>query len=144
MSYPERTVVTGAGLAGFRTVEELRGRGYSGEITLIGAEDRPPYDRPPLSKKVMTGELDDTSLRPDFAELSVDFRPGEQATSLDPGGVLRTARAEYRFDRLVLATGATPVTLPGEGRQRVLRTIDDALELRDLLKPGRKLVVAGA
>ncbi|HEX4062797.1 MAG TPA: FAD-dependent oxidoreductase [Streptosporangiaceae bacterium] len=146
----DRVVVVGAGLAGLRTIEELRSRGYPGEITLIGAEDRPPYDRPPLSKKVMTGELDDTSLRPDFAALSVDFRPGERATSLDPEGVLRTTRqpreaaAEYRFDRLVLATGATPVTLPGDGRQRVLRTMDDALELRARLEPGRKLVVAGA
>jgi 3-phenylpropionate/trans-cinnamate dioxygenase ferredoxin reductase component len=140
----DRVVVVGAGLAGLRTIEELRSRGYSGGITLIGAEDRPPYDRPPLSKKVMTGELDDTSLRADFAELRVDFRPGERATALDPGGVLRTAQAEYRFDRLVLATGATPVTLPGDGRQRVLRTMDDALGLRDQLKPGRKLVVAGA
>jgi 3-phenylpropionate/trans-cinnamate dioxygenase ferredoxin reductase component len=146
----ERVVVVGAGLAGLRTIEELRGRGYPGEITLIGAEERPPYDRPPLSKKLMTGELDDTSLKPDFAGLAVDFRAGETATALEPGGgaegggVLRTQRGEHRYDRLVLATGATPVTLPGTGRQRVLRTIDDALELRGLLEPGRKLVVAGA
>jgi 3-phenylpropionate/trans-cinnamate dioxygenase ferredoxin reductase subunit len=140
----ERVVVVGAGLAGLRTIEELRGRGYSGGITLLGAEDRPPYDRPPLSKKVMTGALDDTSLRADFAALGVDFVPGQPATALDPGGVVRTAGGEYRFDRLVLATGATPVTLPGEGRQRVLRTLDDALELRARLKPGLKLVVAGA
>jgi NADPH-dependent 2,4-dienoyl-CoA reductase/sulfur reductase-like enzyme len=57
---------------------------------------------------------------------------------------VRTARGEYRYDRLVLATGATPVRLPGPGLQRVLRTLDDALELRGLLRPGLKLVVAGA
>jgi 3-phenylpropionate/trans-cinnamate dioxygenase ferredoxin reductase subunit len=140
----ERVVVVGAGLAGLRIIEELRGRGYPGTITLIGAEDRPPYDRPPLSKKVMTGALDDTSLRADFTGLGVDFRPGQSATALDPDGVVRADGGEHRFDRVVLATGATPVTLPGEGRQRVLRTIDDALELRGLLKPGLKLVVAGA
>jgi NADPH-dependent 2,4-dienoyl-CoA reductase/sulfur reductase-like enzyme len=140
----ERIVVVGAGLAGLRAIEELRGRGCTAAITLIGAEDRPPYDRPPLSKKVLTGELDDTSLRPDFAALAVDFFPGHPVTALDPGGVVRTGRGEYRFDRLVLATGATPVTLPGEGRQRVLRTIDDALALRARLEPGLKLVVAGA
>jgi 3-phenylpropionate/trans-cinnamate dioxygenase ferredoxin reductase component len=140
----ERVVVVGAGLAGLRTIEELRGRGYPGAVTLLGAEDRPPYDRPPLSKKVMTGELDDTSLHADFTELGVDFLPGQAATALDPGGVVRAGAAEYRFDRLVLATGATPVTLPGEGQQRVLRTADDALELRARLEPGLKLVVAGA
>ena len=82
MSFPERTVVTGAGVAGFRVVEELRRRGYSGQITLIGAEDRPPYDRPPLSKKVLTDGID-PSLRADFKALDVDFRPGETAIALE-------------------------------------------------------------
>ena len=144
----ERVVIAGAGLAGLRAVEELRGRGYPGQITLIGAEDRPPYDRPPLSKKLMTGQLDDTSLHADFGALAVDFRPGESATALEPGpaagGLLRTGRGEYRYDRLVLATGAEPVRLPGPGRQRVLRSADQALELRGVLRPGLKLVVAGA
>jgi 3-phenylpropionate/trans-cinnamate dioxygenase ferredoxin reductase subunit len=144
----ERVVVVGAGLAGLRAAEELRSLGYSGDITLIGAEGRPPYDRPPLSKKVMIGELDDTSLRADFGELRADFRPGESATAVEPGGaaggVVRTTQGEHRFDRLVLATGAEPVTLPGPGKQRVLRTIDQALELRGVLRPGLKLVIAGA
>ncbi|HEY2490069.1 MAG TPA: FAD-dependent oxidoreductase [Streptosporangiaceae bacterium] len=144
----ERVVVVGAGLAGLRAIEELRARGYPGQVTLLGAEDRPPYDRPPLSKKLMTGELDDTSLRADFAGLRVEFRPGESATALElgpgQGGLVRTARSEYRYDRLILATGAEPVTLPGPGRQRVLRSLDQALELRGLLRPGLKLVVAGA
>jgi NADPH-dependent 2,4-dienoyl-CoA reductase/sulfur reductase-like enzyme len=144
----ERVVVVGAGLAGLRAIEELRARGYPGQVTLLGAEDRPPYDRPPLSKKLMTGELDDTSLRADFAGLRVEFRPGESATALElgpgRGGLVRTARSEYRYDRLMLATGAEPVTLPGPGRQRVLRSLDQALELRGLLRPGLKLVVAGA
>src|SRR5487761_1678051 len=144
----EQVVVVGAGLAGLRAIEELRGRDYPGQITLVGAEDRPPYDRPPLSKKLMTGELDDTSLRADFGALGVDFRPGETATGLEPGtgsgGLLRTGRAEYRFDRLILATGAPPVTLPAPGPQRVLRPLDDALAIRAALRPGTKLVVAGA
>ena len=168
--------MAGAGLAGLRTAEELRAREYPGAITLIGAETWPPYDRPPLSKKVMLGELDDTSLHADFGKLRVDFHPGETATGVEftepaadeagaagsrpasvaagepgggagdgrAGGVVRTDRGEYRFDRLVLATGATPVTLPGAGRQRVLRTADDALELRATLRPGLRLVIAGA
>jgi 3-phenylpropionate/trans-cinnamate dioxygenase ferredoxin reductase component len=140
----DQVVVAGAGLAGLRTVEQLRLLGYAGQITLVGAETRPPYDRPPLSKKVLIGKLDDTALKADFAQLKVDFRAGESAVGLDPDGVLRTTGGEYRFDRLVLATGATPVTLPGPGRQRLLRTIDDALALRAALQPGVKLVVAGA
>ena len=160
MSYPERTVVTGAGLAGFRTVEELRRRGYSGQLTLIGAEDRPPYDRPPLSKRVLTDGID-PSLNADFASLDVDFRPGETAVALEvpapaasPAAALSsgparesaliTERDKYPFDHLVLATGSVPVTLPGPGPQRVLRTYDDALALRALLRPGLRLAITGA
>ncbi len=143
MTAPARVAVVGAGLAGLRTVEELRARGYNGSVTLIGAESRPPYDRPPLSKKLMTGQLDDTSLRADMAELGADVRLGETAVGLRPGTVLTDA-AEYAFDALVLATGATPVRLPGTGPQRVLRTADDALELRALLQPGTRLAIVGA
>ena len=169
MSYPERTVVTGAGLAGFRTVEELRRRGYSGQLTLIGAEDRPPYDRPPLSKRVLTDGID-PSLNADFASLDVDFRPAETAVALEvpapaapaspapapampasPGpaqpareSALITNRDKYAFDHLVIATGSVPVTLPGPGPQRVLRTYDDALALRALLRPGLRLAIVGA
>ena len=140
---PERIVVAGAGLAGLRTVEELRAAGYAGTVALVGAEPRPPYDRPPLSKRLMTGEIDDTTLRDDMDALRVELFLGQAATGLDDG-VLRAGRAEHRFDRLVLATGATPVTLPGGGRQRVLRTMDDALALRALLRPGLRLAIVGA
>ena len=148
MSQSGRVVVAGAGLSGFRTVEELRARGFAGQITLLGAEARPPYDRPPLSKKVLTEPDLDPSLKADFAALDVDFRPGETATGLD--GELVTDRGRHPFDHLVLATGALPVALPGEGRQRFLRTYDDALALRDLLRPGQssrktlRLAIVGA
>jgi 3-phenylpropionate/trans-cinnamate dioxygenase ferredoxin reductase subunit len=140
---PERIVVVGGGLAGLRTVEELRARGYAGAVTLVGAEDRPPYDRPPLSKRLMAGQLDDTTLREDVQTLGLELRLGETATGLDDG-VLRTDRGEHRFDRLVLATGATPVALPGHGGQRFLRTMDDALALRARLRPGMRLAIVGA
>jgi 3-phenylpropionate/trans-cinnamate dioxygenase ferredoxin reductase component len=143
MTRPARVVVVGAGLAGLRVVEELRAGGYAGAVTLVGAEQRPPYDRPPLSKKVMLGELDDTSLRADMAALETDVRLGEAAVELGDG-VLRTDAGEYSFHALVLATGASPVRLPGGGEQRVLRTADDALALRDLLRPGTRLAVIGA
>ena len=131
-----RVVVAGAGLAGFRTVEELRALGFAGSITLVGAEPRPPYDRPPLSKKFLADPGLDPSLKADFAALEVDFRPGEAATGL--GDELVTSRGAYPFDHLVLATGALPVALP-----------DDALALRDLLKPGQRrqtlrLAIVGA
>ena len=140
---PERIVVVGGGLAGLRTVEELRARGYAGQVTLVGAETRPPYDRPPLSKRLMAGELADSTLREDLATLGMQLRLGETATGLSPG-VLRTDRGEHRFDRLVLATGASPVALPGSGRQWFLRTLDDALALRALLRPGLRLAIVGA
>ncbi len=151
---PERVVVAGGGLAGLRTVEELRARGYAGEVTLVGAETRPPYDRPPLSKRLMAGELADTTLREDLGALGVTLRLGETATGFEPaaadpagrrpGGVLRTDRGEHPYDRLVLATGAAPVGLPGTGPQRFLRTLDDALALRELLRAGLRLVIVGA
>ena len=140
---PERIVVVGGGLAGLRTAEELRARGYAGALTLVGAEHRPPYDRPPLSKRLMTGHVDDTTLREDMETLGLELRLGETATGLD-GGLLRTNRGEHRFDRLVLATGAAPAGLPGEGAQRFLRTIDDALALRARLRPGLRLAIVGA
>jgi 3-phenylpropionate/trans-cinnamate dioxygenase ferredoxin reductase subunit len=140
---PERIVLAGGGLAGLRTLEVLRARGYSGAVTLVGAEKRPPYDRPPLSKRVMLGELADTTLREDLDGLGGDVRLGETATGLEPG-LLRTDQGEHRFDRLVLATGATPVALPGTGRQRLLRTLDQALTLRALLRPGLRLAIVGA
>jgi 3-phenylpropionate/trans-cinnamate dioxygenase ferredoxin reductase component len=138
-----RVVVAGAGLAGLRTVTELRSRGFTGPITLVGAEARPPYDRPPLSKKVLTDPALDPSLRADFSALDVDFRPSEAATGLTDEALV-TERGSYPFDHLVLATGALPVALPGPGRQRFLRTYDDALALRDLLGPGLRLAIVGA
>ena len=142
-AYPARVVVAGAGLAGLRTIEELRGRGYEGAVTLVGAEQRLPYDRPPLSKKLMMGALDDTTLRTELESLAVEVRLGERATGLGDG-VLTTDAGRILFKTLVLATGANPVTLPGQGRQHVLRTVDDALELRQLLTPGTALAIVGA
>jgi NADPH-dependent 2,4-dienoyl-CoA reductase/sulfur reductase-like enzyme len=143
MTGPARIVIVGGGLAGLRTIEELRARGYAGQVTLVGAESRPPYDRPPLSKKILTGELDDTSLRADLDSLGIDARLAETATGLQPG-LVSTDAAEYAFDALVLATGAVPVRLPGPGPQSVLRTLDDALALRARLRPGTRLSVVGA
>ncbi|HEY5351909.1 MAG TPA: FAD-dependent oxidoreductase [Streptosporangiaceae bacterium] len=139
----ERVVIVGGGLAGSRAAAELRAKEYGGQITMLGAEPHPPYDRPPLSKKLMMGELDSTSLDTDPAALGVDLRLGEAATALDDR-VVRTEKGEYGFDRLIVATGATPVRLPGPGPQRVLRTVDDALGIRAGLQKGIRLAIVGA
>src|SRR5258708_13941456 len=94
-----KVVIAGAGLAGLRVAEELRSGGYQGSITLIGAEARPPYDRPPLSKKVLTGELDDTGLRPHLEALSVSLRPEERPTGVLHGVLLPDA-ADHAWDAL--------------------------------------------
>ncbi|WP_433325513.1 NAD(P)/FAD-dependent oxidoreductase [Spirillospora sp. CA-294931] len=143
----ERVIVVGGGLAGVRAVESLRGKGYRGALTLLSAERHRPYDRPPLSKAVLAGETDATTVDAAWDELGVDLRLGERATSLrldGRGGAVRTEAGELPFDGLVIATGAVPITLPGDGPQRVLRTIDDSLALRERLTEGTRLAIVGA
>ncbi|MGW4422952.1 NAD(P)/FAD-dependent oxidoreductase [Streptosporangium sp. NPDC004631] len=136
-------MVVGAGLAGVRSVEALRARGFAGTITLIGEEAHRPYDRPPLSKSVLLGGTDSTIVDSDLDALEVDFRPRVAAKGLRPG-VVETTEGELSYQGLVIATGARPIRLRGEGPQHVLRTIDDALALRALLTAGRRVVVIGA
>jgi NADPH-dependent 2,4-dienoyl-CoA reductase/sulfur reductase-like enzyme len=136
-------VVAGAGLAGVRSVEALRAKGFGGRITLIGQERHRPYDRPPLSKAVLSGNSDSSFVDADLAVLEVDFWPGVSAKALRPG-VVETTEGELGYDGLVIATGAEPITLPGDGRQYVLRTLDDALELRGRLVKGARVVIIGA
>ncbi|MEO3813869.1 FAD-dependent oxidoreductase [Sphaerisporangium sp. B11E5] len=135
--------VVGAGLAGVRSVEALRARGFKGRITLIGEEPHRPYDRPPLSKAVLQGDLDSTLVDSDFGALDVDLRLGVAAKGLREG-TLETTEGELEFDGLIVATGAAPVRLRGEGPQHVLRTIDDALTLRELMTEGVRVVIVGA
>ncbi|WP_261559883.1 NAD(P)/FAD-dependent oxidoreductase [Frankia tisae] len=137
----DRIVIVGAGLAGGRVAVELRAAGFTGGIVLLGAEEHLPYDRPPLSKGVLSGRVEETTLPLDLDGVEVQL--GRRAVGLRPGAV-ETDAGPVSYDGLVIATGATPVRLPGEGPQRVLRTIDDARGLRDALKPGVRLVVVGA
>ncbi|QKW35195.1 oxidoreductase [Actinomadura sp. NAK00032] len=145
----DRVIVVGGGLAGVRAVEALRSKGYEGALTLVSAERERPYDRPPLSKAVLAGDSDDTTVDADWAALRCELLLGERATALRPaapgrGGVLATTAGDLPFDGLVIATGATPVTLPGEGRQHVLRTIGDSRDLRSRLTGGARIVIVGA
>ncbi|GAA1274934.1 oxidoreductase [Planotetraspora silvatica] len=139
----DHVVVVGAGLAGVRSVEALRAHGFAGRITLVGEEPHRPYDRPPLSKAVLLGQADSTVVDSDLEALDVRLCLGIAAKGLRDG-VVETTEGELDYDGLVIATGASPVRLRGEGRQHVLRTIDDALALRAQLVPGARIVVIGA
>ncbi|MCI0686639.1 MAG: FAD-dependent oxidoreductase [Sporichthyaceae bacterium] len=144
--------VAGTGLAGLQVVTALRAGGYTGTITMVGAEPHRPYDRPPLSKAVLLGEADDSTLAADWDALDVELRLECRATGLRggdarSGGVLDTELGEVEFDQLVLACGALPVTLPGTERYehvRTLRTIDDAHRLRAAFRDRPRVVIVGA
>jgi 3-phenylpropionate/trans-cinnamate dioxygenase ferredoxin reductase subunit len=138
----ERVIIVGGGLAGLRTAEALRAGGHEGRLTLVAAEPHRPYDRPPLSKAVLRGETDDTTVGADWDALGCDLLLGERATGL--GEALETTAGPLGFDGLVIATGAAPIRLPGEGPQHVLRTIEDARALRAELRPGARLTIVGA
>jgi NADPH-dependent 2,4-dienoyl-CoA reductase/sulfur reductase-like enzyme len=152
----DRLVVVGASLAGLRAVEAARKTGFTGSITLIGAEPHLPYDRPPLSKAFLD-RLDDGSEpeRPVFRdaavfsdELSVDLVLGEPATGLDTNRkIVFVGEREIGYDALVVATGADARLIPGtENLAGVLplRTLDDSLAVRRALDEGARTVVIGA
>jgi NADPH-dependent 2,4-dienoyl-CoA reductase/sulfur reductase-like enzyme len=148
--------VVGAGLAGLRACEGLRDRGFEGRVTLIGDEAHLPYDRPPLSKQFLSGEweLDRVTLRsPDqLTPLDLDMRlgPSFRAVGLDLGQrrLLLADGEAVSFDGLVLATGSAARMLPGisgSPSTYVLRTLDDAVALREVLsRPAARLGLAGA
>lgn len=148
-----RTVlVVGASLAGLRACERLRTAGFAGDLVLIGAERHLPYDRPPLSKRILAGawEVDRATLRApeQLAELGLDLRLGEPAAGLDGDGraVVMAGGDLVPYDGLIVATGATPRRLPDQPADvHVLRTRDDAVALRDAIAGGaRSIAVVGA
>ncbi len=145
--------IVGASLAGYRAAETLRRDGFEGRISLIGDEHHAPYDRPPLSKKYLAGDLDDDRLALTTAEklsdLQMDLRLGCSATGLDVAGrTLEVGGVAEPFDGLVIATGTRCRTLPGTAGLagvHTLRTRDDAAAIRDALADGaRRLMVVGA
>jgi NADPH-dependent 2,4-dienoyl-CoA reductase/sulfur reductase-like enzyme len=146
-------VIVGASAGGLATAESLRRLGFTGTITLVGAEPHLPYDRPPLSKQLLTGAWEpDRLLLREQAEidaLRLDLRLGMPATALDPDArtVTLADGTELTADAVVVATGVRPRRLPasdGLTGVHVLRTVDDALGLRARLVPGRRLVIVGA
>ena len=141
-----RIVVVGAGMAGVQTAVALRDQGYEGEVLLLGAEPHQPYDRPPLSKDVLLGKAEHSRFDIDFPGRGIELLLGRRATGLDTERrVLDTDGGELGYDRLVLATGARPVALPGQSaRTHLLRTHDDAVALKGALRPGARIVIVGA
>ncbi|MGP4042689.1 NAD(P)/FAD-dependent oxidoreductase [Streptomyces sp. 2A115] len=141
-------VIVGAGMAGVQTAVALRDQGFTGTVTLIGAEPHQPYDRPPLSKAVLLGKAEGSAFDVDFEALAVELRLGLEVTGLRPSRhELDTAAGPVPYDVLVLATGAEPIQLPGaQGIPGVhlLRTLDDAERLRPVLARQHDIVVVGA
>jgi NADPH-dependent 2,4-dienoyl-CoA reductase/sulfur reductase-like enzyme len=139
--------IVGASAAGFAVADTLRGEGFSGPITVIGEEPHAFYDRPPLSKSLIARDADMNVLSlcrgQPLDRLGLDIRLGVRATRLH----LADRRIDLddgtavTFDKLVLATGVTPVSLPGVGL--TLRTLDDAVRIGEALNSAGRVVVVG-
>ncbi|WP_425587428.1 NAD(P)/FAD-dependent oxidoreductase [Streptomyces shaanxiensis] len=135
-------------MAGVQTAVALREQGFTGPVTLIGAEPHQPYDRPPLSKAVLLGKAEGSAFDVDFEALGIELRLGCEVLGVRPADhELDTEAGPVPYDVLVLATGAEPIRLPGtEGVPGVhlLRTLDDAERLRPVLARQHDIVVVGA
>lgn len=145
-------VIVGGGLAAQRCCETLRAKGCDDPVRIVCGEPHPPYDRPPLSKEMLAGELPEgaLNLRPStwYEERGVDLLLDRRATRLRPAEKLvETTRETLRYESLVVATGSEARTLPmldGYHNVQALRTLADARALRRALKPGCRIAVVGA
>jgi len=146
-----RIVVVGASLAGLRAAEALRRHGSTAEIVVIGDEPHLPYDRPPLSKGVLLGRMEPQGVHltteEKLAEDDIQVRLGVPAAGLDPAAhTVTLADGEViTYDQVIIATGSRARTLAGSDLDGVfvLRTLDDALALRNALADGPRVVVLG-
>ncbi|WP_353946062.1 FAD-dependent oxidoreductase [Streptomyces sp. HUAS MG91] len=148
-----RIVVVGASLAGLRAAEALREEGFTGPLTVVGEEHRPPYDRPPLSKQVLLGTAaPDTTGLPMRRDPDAQWRLGVRATGLDPLAkrVLLADGESLPYDRLLIATGTRARPWPHPQQAALdgvftLRTSEDAARLAERLAAGpRRVLVIGA
>jgi len=147
-------IVIGAGQAGCALVAKLRADGFDGQITLVGAESVPPYQRPPLSKSYLLGEMDQARLylRPlaFYADHNITLRLSEQATTIDPSAQTVTlgSGAVLHYDHLALTTGSVPRRLPAAmggdlGGVYTMRDLTDADRMAPELIPGRRVLIIG-
>lgn len=146
-------VVIGAGQAGAALVAKLRGAGHSGQITLIGEETAPPYQRPPLSKAYLMGEMEEERLwlrsAEFYADQNITLRLGQRVSAIDPTAKTVTVGTDViAYDELALTTGSTPRRLPAaiggdlEGVYTV-RTLADVDAMKAEFVAGRRLVIVG-
>jgi 3-phenylpropionate/trans-cinnamate dioxygenase ferredoxin reductase subunit len=149
----ERIVIVGGGQAGIQAADTLRRRGYAGTLTLVGEEPWLPYQRPPLSKKYLAGELEGERLlirpAPYFAAHRIETLTGRRAVGIER----REQRlrledgAQLAYDALLLATGSRPRRLAAPGAEfpgvEYLRTVADVERIRGAFRPGARLVIIG-
>jgi NADPH-dependent 2,4-dienoyl-CoA reductase/sulfur reductase-like enzyme len=149
-----RILIVGAGLAGYHTARGLRAHGHTGTITIIGEETHPAYDRPALSKAYLTGAITEEDLHLDDPENPLDVTwvsgRGVVGLSQSPLGVETDDGGFHEADAVVITTGASASTLPPHDpdagsyvRPYVLRSMEDALALRDANLHGADVVVVG-
>ena len=152
VAHPARIVIVGASLGGASAAVTLRELGYAGELTLIGDETDLPYERPPLSKAVLMGNADEPDwVREEsyYADHQIELLRGTTVTRIDPTRhVVVAGGTEHGYDKLLIATGATPrrLDVPGADLDGVftLRTLGDSLVLRERFTAGADIVVVGA
>lgn len=154
-------VIVGGSMGGLRAAEQLRACGWTGPVTVVGAERHAPYNRPPLSTSLLERPAEGATptasanrwlaavaLRPRATADAIAWRLGRRAVaaSLAERTVALDDGAELRWDALVVATGLRPRRLPlpgGAADRHVLRTLDDAARLRPRLAPGARVVIVG-
>ena len=148
-----KVVIIGAGQAGLEAATHLRSQGFDGEITLVGSENILPYQRPPLSKKYVLGEmsLERLYLKPKtfYQENDIKLMLGTIVKKIVRGEKkLETNCGVFEYDQFILATGSTPNRLPGVSSENLsgiyyVRDIDDADVLKKVLKPGKTALILG-
>lgn len=146
-------VIIGAGQAGFSAADRLRRNGFDGSITMIGNETAPPYQRPPLSKAYLTGEMARERLffRPEtyYAEQNITLVTGTPVTAIDRDAKSVTAGSEtYPYDALLICTGAAPRRLPEAMGGHLpgvftVRTLADADAMSAAFEPGQRALIIG-
>lgn len=148
MTSPSKVVVVGASIGGLTAAETLRQEGFNGEIIVLGDEPHLPYTRPPLSKQILLGdwEPEQAAIRTatELDDLDIQVRTGCTATGLDlDAHTVHTDRGAVPFDELVIATGTEPRSHPLLPWAPTLRTMDDALHLRDRVRTAARIAVVG-
>lgn len=146
------TVIVGSSIGGVRAAQSLRLEGYEGEIVLVGEDPELPYDKPPLSKSILAGKVEESSIclltREEADAGGIQLLLGVRATGLDiaHNALKLVGREPLRYDNLIIATGASARPSPWGQRPgiHVLRSLEDARSLRASLLKGGDLVVIGA